>query len=182
MKAKQHTARVLHVKAGPFGHPCLSRPILAGLLLIFVVFAAPTTNALAQTTRTNRSAAPTTPSLPSSSATSPMSPCDASNPTSPCFSAKAPGNPCYSALGDPCSGTTTPTSNVSVSPPPSARPAAQYTQAITADQARAALEAGGYSKVEQLRKDAAGTWRGKAQINGDRVNVTLYADGTIAKD
>lgn len=182
MTAKQRTARIVPAQASPFGQPCLSSRSLAGLLLLAVLFAAPTSSAHAQTTRTNRSAAPTTPSLPSSSATSPMSPCDASNPTSPCFSAKAPGNPCYSAVGDPCSKTTTPNSNVSALPPPPAPPPAQHARAITADQARAAFEDAGYSKVEQLRKDAEGTWRGSAEINGDRANVTLYADGTITKD
>jgi hypothetical protein len=53
---------------------------------------------------------------------------------------------------------------------------------MTADQARAAIEAEGYLKVEQLRKDAEGAWRGKAEMNGNSMSVTLHTDGSITKN
>lgn len=183
MTTKQRSVRLRHSRANRGGAPCRSSRTLIGLLLSGVLGVTFASDGLAQTTRTNRSAAPTTPSLPSSSSTSPNSPCDASNPTSSCFSARAPGNPCYSAVGDPCSKTTTPASSSLPSQPSSAPPTpAKAIRAITVDQARAAIEAGGYSKVEQLRKDAEGVWRGKAEIDGDSVNVSLRTDGTITKD
>lgn len=158
-----------------------SSQILGGVFLLSILCLASNNQANGQTTRTNRSAAPTTPSLPSSSSTSPNSPCDPSNPTSPCFSAKAPGNPCYSAVGATCSQTATPASTVPQSQPAAAS-STQHARAMTADQARAAIEAEGYLKVEQLRKDPEGAWRGKAEINGDSVSVTLHTDGSITKN
>lgn len=158
----------------------LSRQTLGSVFLLSILCLAFNSQVNGQTTRTNRSAAQTTPSLPSSS-TSPNSPCDPSNPTSPCFSAKAPGNPCYSAVGASCSQTATPNATVLQSQPAAAS-SAQHARAMTADRARAAIEAEGYLKVEQLRKDAEGAWRGKAEMNGESVSVTLHTNGSITKN
>lgn len=181
MKVKQPSTRGNLVPADNSTRFRLSRQTLGRVFLLAIICLASNSGANGQTTRTNRSAAPTSPSLPSSSSTSPNSPCDASNPTSPCFSAKAPGNPCYSAVGDPCSKTTTPASTVPQSQP-AARPSPLQIRAITIDQARAAIEAAGYSKVEQLRKDAEGAWQGNAEMEGNSVSITLHIDGSITKN
>jgi hypothetical protein len=139
--------------------------------------------AIGQTTRTNRSAASTSPTIPSSSSTSANSPCNSSNPTSPCYSAKAPRDPCYSAVApnQPCSTTTTPYAPTPSPPKPAAAPEAAV-HAFTEDQARAQIEAKGYSRISRLRKDAEGYWRGKAEKDGVPVNVTLNADGNVTAD
>lgn len=138
--------------------------------------------AFAQTTRTNPSAASSTSTLPSSSATSPNSPCASTNPTSPCFAAKSPRNPCYDAANPnkPCSTTTTPSSLSSPEPLPlpAAKPQLE-TRAFTEDQAKAQIEAEGYSSVSRLRRDAEGIWRGKAEKDGLQVNVTLDTRGKV---
>jgi hypothetical protein len=139
-------------------------------------------SALGQTTRTNPSAASTTPTIPSSSSTSPGSPCYSStNPTSPCYSA-IPANPCYSAAtpNEPCHSTATPYSSapatvsspIATSPPASGR-------AFTLDQAKARIEAKGYSSVSGLQKGANGSWRGKAVKDGKSIDVILDIQGNI---
>jgi hypothetical protein len=139
--------------------------------------------AFGQTTRTNPSSSSTSPTLPSSSSTSPNSPCYSSNPTSPCHSANAPRNPCYSAAApnEPCSSPTiTPNSRTSPAPSPSAATTPQATaRAFTEDQAKSQIEAKGYSDVSELRKDAKGIWRGKAEKDGLPVNVILDVKGNI---
>ena len=141
--------------------------------------------AFAQTTRTNRSAASTTSTIPSSSSTSPNSPCASTNPTSPCYAAKSPRNPCFDAAapGKPCSTTTTPNSQNSPVPPPSAAATPpSVVRAVTEDQARAQIEANGYSSVSGLRKDVEGNWRGKAAKDGLQVNVTLDTKGKVTAE
>jgi hypothetical protein len=138
--------------------------------------------AFAQTTRTNPSSSSTTSTIPSSSSTSPNSPCASTNPTSPCYAAKSPRNPCYDAAapGKPCSTTITPSSQVSPTPSPSAAATPQAdVRAFTEDQAKAQIEAKGYSIVSRLRKDAEGIWRGKAAKDGLQVDVTLDAKGKV---
>ena len=136
----------------------------------------------AQTTRTSPSSASTFKSIPSSSSTSANSPCNPNNPTSPCYSANAPRNPCYSAVNpdDPCSTTTTPKSL----PPAAATPSPSHPQPLTGsvfttDQAKARIEASGYSDVSGLRRDPNGIWQGKATKDGLTVNVTLGAEGKV---
>jgi len=141
--------------------------------------------AFAQTTRTNPSAGSTTSTLPSSSSTSPNNPCASTNPTSPCYAAKSPRDPCFDAAapGKPCSTTTTPGSVNSQTPAPVAAVAPpSAARAVTEDQAKAQIEANGYSSVSRLRKDAEGTWRGKATKDGLQVNVTLDAKGKVTSD
>ncbi len=136
-----------------------------------------------QTTRTNPSAASTYRTIPSSS-TSPNSPCSSStNPTSPCYSANAPRNPCYDATrpNEPCSTTTTPNSQTSPSLPTAATSQASV-HALTADQAKAQIEAKGYSSVTGLRKDVKGIWHGKAEKDGVPANVALDANGNVTPD
>jgi hypothetical protein len=138
--------------------------------------------ASAQTTRTNPSASSTTSTVPFSSSTSPNSPCASINPTSPCYAAKSPRNPCFDAANPskPCSTTTTPGSLKPPAPPPSAAAAPQaVVRALTEDQAKAQIEANGYSTVSRLRKDAEGTWRGKAIKDGLQVDVTLDVTGKV---
>jgi cell wall-associated NlpC family hydrolase len=138
--------------------------------------------AFGQTTRTNPAGSSTSKTIPSSSSTSPNSPCNPTNPTSPCYSANAPRNPCYSATApnQPCSTTTTPNSRTSPAPSPAlaATPQAAV-RAFTQDQAKSQIEAKGYSSVSELRKDAKGIWRGKAEKDGLPVNVTLDVNGDV---
>jgi hypothetical protein len=139
--------------------------------------------AFAQTTRTGTSASSTIKTIPSSSSTSPNSPCSSTNPTSPCYSANAPRNPCYSALesNEPCSTTTTPNSPTSPAPPPPAPLASLASgRVVTSDQAKAQIEANGYSNVSGLRRDAKGLWRGKAVKDELPVNVVLDQDGHVS--
>ena len=138
--------------------------------------------AFAQTTRTSPSSSSTTSTIPSSSSTSPNSPCASTNPTSPCYAAKSPRNPCFDAAtpDKPCSTTITPGSVSSPPPPPSAAATPQsVVRAITEDQAKAQIEANGYSSVSRLRKDSEGIWRGKAAKDGLQVDVTLDTKGKV---
>lgn len=150
--------------------------ILAAVAAFSLIFGC----AFAQTTRTNPSASSTTSTVPSSSSTSPNSPCASTNPTSPCYAAKSPRNPCFDAAapGKPCSTTTTPGSLNPPAPPPSAAAAPQF-RALTEDQAKAQIEANGYSSVSRLRKDTEGTWRGKAIKDGLQLDVTLDVKGKV---
>jgi hypothetical protein len=141
--------------------------------------------AIAQTTPTGPSAASTPPSDPSSFSTAPSSPCDPFNPTSPCYSANAPRNPCYSAAtpDQHCSTTATPNSPSSprpVSPP--AAPTSASSRAFTKDQARAEIEAAGYSRASSLRRDSEGFWHGEAEKDGVPVNVTVDLKGNVTAD
>jgi hypothetical protein len=136
-----------------------------------------------QTTSTNPSAASTIPTI-SSSSTSPNSPCYSStNPTSPCYSANAPGNPCYDATNPnkPCSTTTVPYARTSPLPLATTTPEATA-RALTADQAKAQIEAKGYSSVSGLRKDVKGNWHSKAEKDGIPVAVTLDVNGNVTSN
>jgi cytoskeletal protein RodZ len=137
--------------------------------------------AFGQTTRTSPSASSTSPTIPSSSSTSPNSPCSSTNPTSPCYAAKAPRNPCFNAAApnEPCSTTTTPYSRPSPAPSPAATTPQATVHAFTEDQAKAQIQAKGYSRVSGLRKDVEGIWRGKAEKDGFPVNVTLDVNGNV---
>lgn len=150
------------------------------LLVVAAVLSLVSEYAFAQTTRTNPSAASTSPTTSSSSSTSPNSPCNSSNPTSPCYSANAPRNPCYSATNDPCSTTSTP--YIRPSPAPAAKAAAipqAVIHALTEDQARAQIEAKGFSSISRLQKDAKGYWHGEAEKDGLPVSVTLDREGNV---
>ena len=139
--------------------------------------------AFGQTTSTNPSAASTIPTI-SSSSTSPNSPCYSStNPTSPCYSANGPGNPCYDAANPnkPCSTTTVPYVRTSPSTPATTTPEATV-RALTADQAKAQIEAKGYSSVSGLRKDVKGNWHSKAEKDGIPVAVTLDVNGNVTSN
>jgi len=156
------------------------------LVLVAAVTFCFVSSAFGQTTRTSPSASSTAKSIPSSSSTSPSAPCYPMNPTSPCYSANAPRNPCYSAVApnDPCSTTVTPSSQ---SGPPPATPATSAGSkapfhALTADQAKARIEANGFSNVSELRRDTLGIWRGKAEKDGLMVDVTLDRDGNASSN
>lgn len=161
------------------------RTKLRAFLAITTVLSLISGHARGQTTRTNPSASSTTPTIPSSSSTSPDSPCSSTNPSSPCYSANAPRNPCYSAVtsGGPCSTTTTPNSRTSPAPAQRAATTTQATgRAFTRDQAKSRIEAQGYSNVSELRKDAEGIWRGKADRDGLPVSVTLDLGGDVTSN
>jgi hypothetical protein len=55
-------------------------------------------------------------------------------------------------------------------------------RAVTEDQARAQIEANGYSSVSGLRKNTEGIWRGKATKDGLQVNVTLDTKGKVTAE
>jgi hypothetical protein len=152
-----------------------NRADLRSILLLITALCVVSDSSFGQTTRTSPSASSTSKNIPSSSSTSANSPCNPTNPTSPCYSANAPRNPCYSAVtpNEPCSTTTTPSSQPS--PPPATEVTSPHAteRAFTADQAKAQIEADGYSNVSGLRKDVKGVWRGKAMKDGLSVNVTL---------
>lgn len=152
------------------------------ILAVATALALITDSAFGQTTPTSSSASSTTPSNPSSFSTAPNNPCDPSNPTSPCYSANAPRNPCYSAVASDqhCSTTTTPNSQSSPIPAsPVATAPRGNRRAFTEDQAKAEIEAKGYSRTSRLRRDAEGSWHGGAEKDGVPVNVTLDLDGNV---
>jgi hypothetical protein len=55
-----------------------------------------------------------------------------------------------------------------------------YEHSFTADQAERRFEAGGFSRVSDLRRAAKGAWRARAVRDGRQVNVILNFEGTIA--
>jgi len=163
---------------------CDLRPSISlGMRIACAVLCLLSGGAFAQTTRTNPSAASTTPTIPFSSSTSPNAPCNSFNPTSPCYSGRIPRNPCYSATApdQPCSTTTTPNSQASPTPLPSASkaPPSAALRALTQDQAKALIEAKGYSNVSGLKRDSEGGWRGKAEKDGLVRNVALDREGNV---
>jgi hypothetical protein len=60
------------------------------------------------------------------------------------------------------------------------RPSA-VVHALTQDQAKAQIEAKGYSNVSDLRRDREGNWHGKAEKEGQLRSVTLDRDGNVAE-
>jgi len=158
----------------------LRPPICAVLLLAMCLIPC----AFGQTTRTGPSASSTTPTVPSSSSSGPNTPCGAFNPSSPCYSARVPRNPCYSALtpNEPCSTTTTPYHSASPTTSP-LKPKARLAivHALTQDQAKAQIEAKGYSNVFGLRRDREGNWDGQAEKDGQLRSVTLDREGNVAE-
>lgn len=154
-----------------------------GLCTIIATVCLLTEGTFAQTTRTNPSAASTSATIPSSSSTSPNAPCNSFNPTSPCYSGRVPRNPCYSAAApdQPCSTTTTPNSQILPTLPPTASksPPPANLPAQTQDQAKAQIEAKGYSRVSDLRRGLEGVWRGKAEKDGVVRSVTLDRAGNV---
>lgn len=166
------------IRLGPRGNVRATFVAAAALSLI-------SGSSYGQTTPTNSTATSTSRTIPSSSSTSANSPCDASNPTSPCYTANAPRSPCYSAAAPDqrCSTATAPYSRTSPPPrPPAAKTTQAAARAVTEDQARSQIEAKGYSNVSGLRKDAKGTWGGRAEKDGLSVNVTLDADGDVSSN
>jgi hypothetical protein len=136
----------------------------------------------AQTTRTNSSAVSTNQTLPSSSSTSAASPCYSTTPTSPCYSAGTPRIRCYSAVNpnEPCESVTSVDVRPSSVPSPLATKKPPVSpQALTEDQARAQVEAQGYSNVSKLQKDSKGAWHGRAEKDGLRGEVTLDTKGNV---
>ncbi len=162
--------------AGRMSNHKVMRGVVIGIGLI-------SSCAFGQTTRTNPSASATIRAIPSSSSTSPNTPCASSNPTSPCYSVGAPRSPCYSAVGlnQPCSAASVPYSQTSPTPSPSADKMAQRSvvHALTKDQATAKILAKGYSHVANLRRDAEGGWRGKAEKDGATADVRLDRNGNV---
>lgn len=50
---------------------------------------------------------------------------------------------------------------------------------FTEGEAKARIESRGFANVIQLRKDEQGIWRGKAQRNGNAVDVALDFQGNV---
>jgi hypothetical protein len=149
--------------------------------------------AFAQTQPTRPSAYATIPTLPSAFPTSPLSPCYPSfglatesfpvrraadtrrrhhrlgyfNPTSPCYSGTI--YPSYSSVMP-----------FELPHKPSLQAALQGANRLNAAQAKARIEARGYSNVSGLHKDNHGIWRGDATLkDGKPVEVTLDLEGNI---
>lgn len=75
---------------------------------------------------------------------------------------EAPANPAINSTGPNNPGAPAPGAN-------------SFTEA----QARARIEAQGYTSVSQLTKDADGIWRGAAMRNGQKVEVALDYQGNV---
>jgi hypothetical protein len=142
--------------------------------------------AIGQTTRTNPSAASTSPTIQSSSVTGPNTPCGAFNSTSSCYGARIPKDPCYSAVTseNPCSTTTTPRPQSPAAPLPSGvkTTTSTFVHVLTQDQAKAQIEAAGYSNVSHLRRDNRGVWQATAQKDGSIKDVSVDRDGNFLGD
>jgi len=70
---------------------------------------------------------------------------------------------------------------------PASPPAAQTqpaapaaTAALTEPQAKARIEAQGFTNVSELKKDAQGQWSAKAMKDGKAVQISLDARGQVA--
>jgi hypothetical protein len=50
---------------------------------------------------------------------------------------------------------------------------------FTEGQAKSRLEGKGFANVTDLKKDASGVWRGKAEKDGKQVNVSLDFEGNV---
>ena len=85
-----------------------------------------------------------------------------------------PISPCYQSEIGPCSSEHQP-SGISV-------PTAPYTQAptgFTVDQAKAQIQAGGYTNVTGLQQDGRGNWNGKAVKDGETVEISVDLNGNV---
>jgi hypothetical protein len=72
----------------------------------------------------------------------------------------------------------TPAVNSPNSPPNPGAPAAGA-NSFTEGQAKSRIEGKGYSSVMELKKDASGVWRGKAQKDGKAVTVSVDFQGNV---
>jgi hypothetical protein len=154
---------------------------IAPSFAVFLLGCCAADHAVAQTTRTAPSASATLSRVPSANSTSPNAPCYSSlNPTSPCYSGTT--SPSYSATAPsehPNSLTTPYSSLVAPSPSPDTKNRSSSTRIFTADQAKTAIEAGGYSNVSNLQRSSDGTWRGRAAKDGTTIDVTIDNQGKV---
>lgn len=72
----------------------------------------------------------------------------------------------------------TPAVNSPNSPPNPGAPVAGA-NSFTEGQAKSRIEAKGFSKVTDLKKDDAGVWRGKASKGTETVNVSVDFQGNV---
>jgi hypothetical protein len=72
----------------------------------------------------------------------------------------------------------TPAINSPKSPPNPGAPVAGA-NSFTEGQAKSRMEEKGFRNVQDLKKDEAGVWRGKADQNGKPVNVTVDFQGNV---
>jgi hypothetical protein len=97
-------------------------------------------------------------------------------------SAPSASSPARTAQSSP-SATSPPAASPSAAGTARAAPPAAATTTTTAiateAQAKAKLEASGYSNVGSLTKDSAGIWHGMAMRNGMSVMVALDAQGNV---
>ena len=75
----------------------------------------------------------------------------------------------------------TPAVNTPNSPPNPGAPVAGA-NSFTAAQAKSRLEARGYTKVSELKKDDAGVWRGTATKDGKTVKVSVDFQGNVVAE
>lgn len=161
---------------------CSDRWQMQGILVAASALLFVSNVAFGQTTRTAPSATSTSPTMPRALSTSANSPCAVSNPTSPCYTAKAPRNPCYNAAAPngSCLATSTPDSqNSPTSSVPATQPLPATVRAFTKDQAKAQIEANGYSNVSNLTKDNEGNWHATAEKDGLLQNLTLDREANV---
>jgi hypothetical protein len=97
---------------------------------------------------------------------------------SPCYSSTNRTSPCYSGTAYLSSSVITPIESF---PSSSAKTALLGANSLNEDQAKARVEAKGYSNVSGLQKDARGIWRGRAIMKdgGRSVAVILDLEGNI---
>jgi len=62
-----------------------------------------------------------------------------------------------------------------------AAPTAPSSAAVTETQAKAHIEAQGFTNVSELKKDAQGMWSAKAMKDGKAVQLSLDARGNVAQ-
>jgi hypothetical protein len=146
-------------------------------LALTAALAAP---ALAQQGNTGNPASPNAP--PSSMAPATQPPGTTAAPgttTGPAASPTRPGTATSAAPGT-TSGTTAPAarSDGSSGLPTTVTPAAGA-NSFTEGQARSRIEEAGYTGVQELRKDDAGVWRGRAMRGGQTVDVGLDFRGNV---
>jgi hypothetical protein len=72
----------------------------------------------------------------------------------------------------------TPAVNSPNSPPNPGAPVAGA-NSFTEGQARSRIEDKGFKNVQDLKKDASGVWRGKADQNGNTVTVSVDFQGNV---
>jgi hypothetical protein len=126
--------------------------------------------------------AQTQPTGPSASSTNPT---DTSayprSARSPCYSSIDPNSPCYSGTEYPSySAIPLPESSPPAAAESNRQAAAPGADSLNEGQAKARIEAKGYSNISELQKDDRGIWRGQGTMkDGRAVAVILDLEGNV---